>query len=663
MTSSHRARVALPRGTVTFLFTDIEGSTRLWETQHAAMRKALARHDALLRQAIERHEGHVVKTTGDGACAAFDAPVNALAASVAAQQALTAEVWPDPVRIRVRMSLHTGPAELRDGDYFGPTLNRLARLLALAHGGQTLMSAVTRDLCQDFLPPGVSLESLGEYALKDLDRAELVFEVRHSGQQTFPPLRALSAAKDEIAPSIAVLPFVNMSRDEDNEYFADGLAEELLSVLAKIQGLHVAARTSSFHFKGKDVTIVEVGRALNVATVLEGSVRASGNRMRITVQLIKVADSYRLWSATYDRTLDDLFAVQDDIAQSVVKELRTTLLGETADAKASGAAKAAVAMAVRGRSTDPEAHRLYLQARHLLDRRTREDTAKGIGYLKDALALDAGYALAWAELCRAYAGEADRGYVPVAEGYGRARAAVERALALNPDLADGHARMGWIQMSHDWDWLGAEASYRRALDLEPGNALVLRLAGVLARNLGRIEQAIALALRAVDQDPLGATTYLNLAISLYSGDRVAEAEGACLKALELTPQSAMTRAVLSLILLAQNRGEEALAQATREPHEAVRLWALSIIHYVAGHQAASDEALRELIAKHARDGAYQVAEVYAARGEADAAFEWLDRARVARDTGLTGVKTDPSLRSLRGDPRWATFLNRIGLGN
>ena len=192
---------------------------------------------------------------------------------------------------------------------------------------------------------------------------------------------------------------------------------------------------------------------------------------------------------------------------------------------------------------------------------------------------------------------------------------------------------------------------------------MLRLAGVLARNLGRIEQAIVLARRAVDQDPLGATTYLNLALSLYSGDRLAEAEGACLKALELAPQSAMTRAVLSLILLAQNRGEEALAQATREPHEAVRLWALSIIHHLAGRQAASDEALRELIAKHARDGAYQVAEVYAARGEADAAFEWLDRARVERDTGLTGVKADPSFRSLRSDPRWAAFLNRIGLGN
>ena len=213
-----------------------------------------------------------------------------------------------------------------------------------------------------------------------------------------------------------MLPFVNMSRDEENEYFADGLAEELLNVLAKIRGLRVAARSSAFTFKGKGATVAEVGRALNVATVLEGSVRKAGNRMRISVQLVKVVDGYQLWSETYDRTLEDIFAVQDDIAQSVVKELRTTLLGEAADAQAGKEATAEVAAAVKGRSTDPEAHRLFLQARHFIDRSTREDTAKGIGYLKEALALEPEFALAWAELGRAYASEANWGWAPAAEG-------------------------------------------------------------------------------------------------------------------------------------------------------------------------------------------------------------------------------------------------------
>src|SRR5947207_3193846 len=230
-----------------------------------------------------------------------------------------------------------------------------------------------------------------------------------------------------------------MSRDEENEYFADGLADELLNVLAKIRGLRVAARSSAFTFKGKGATVAEVGRALNVATVLEGSVRKAGNRMRISVQLVKVADGYHLWSETYDRTLEDIFAVQDDIAQSVVKELRATLLGEEVDSEASGEVKAEVAKAARGRGTDAEAHRLCLLARHLIDRLTREDTARAIGYLKQALALDSGVALAWAELGGAHATEANNGWAPVAEGYGNAREAVARSLALEPDLAEGHS--------------------------------------------------------------------------------------------------------------------------------------------------------------------------------------------------------------------------------
>jgi TolB-like protein len=239
----------------------------------------------------------------------------------------------------------------------------------------------------------------------------------------------------EKVASIAVLPFVNRSASADDEYFSDGLADELLNVLAKIKGLRVTARTSSFHFKGKDATIAEVGKALDVATVLEGSVRKAGNRVRISVQLVSVASSSQLWSESYDRTLDDIFAVQDDIAQSVVKELRSTLLGEEADSDASERARAEVAKAAKGRGTHPEAHRLFLQARHLLDRVNREDLAKGIEYLKQALELDTEFALAWAELSRAHMVGANTGWAPSAEGHTCAKEAVTRALELEPDLA------------------------------------------------------------------------------------------------------------------------------------------------------------------------------------------------------------------------------------
>ncbi len=460
--------------------------------------------------------------------------------------------------------------------------------------------------------------------------------------------------------SIAVLPFVNRSRDEADEYFSDGLADELLNVLAKIRGLRVAARSSAFTFKGHQVTVAEVGKALHVSTVLEGSVRKSRNRVRISVQLVKVSDGYHLWSETYDRILDDIFAVQDDIAQSVVKELRRTLLGEEHDSDASGKVRAEVAKAVRGRGQNAEAHRLYLQGRHFIDRESREDVTKGREYLKEALKLDPDFALAWAELGRAYSNEGDLGWVAVADAYGHAREAIERALSLEPDLAEGHARMGEIQLNYDWDWRGAEASYRRALALAPGNARVLVGAGLLASSLGRFEEAIGICQRAVEQDPLSPAAYHGLGLTLRAAGRFAEAERAYRKALELAPQGVRTRSCVALVLLAQGLDEEALAEAMREPDEGFRLWVLAMIHFDAGRRTEADETLRELIEKYAEDSAYQIAEVLAVRGESDLAFEWLNRAYTKRDSGLAEMKTSGRFRTLHGDPRWGTFMRKLG---
>jgi serine/threonine protein kinase/Tfp pilus assembly protein PilF len=460
--------------------------------------------------------------------------------------------------------------------------------------------------------------------------------------------------------SIAVLPFANRSASADDEYFSDGLADELLGVLSKIKGFRVTARTSSFQFKGSKDDVPTIGRKLGVATLLEGSVRKAGNRIRVSVQLVNVADSSHLWSESYDRTLEDIFAVQDDIAQSVVKELRTTLLGEAADSDASSAAKAEVAQAGRGRGTDPEAHRFYLLARHLSDRLTREEVAKAIEYLELAVGRDPAFALAWAELGWAYTREADAGWAPMVEGYARGREAVQRSLEQEPDLAEGHATMAWIQMVSHWDWRGAEASLARALELAPGNATVLRRAGVLTRTLGRVEEAIGLNSRALEQDPLSAAAYYSRGRSLQVVDRLTEAEEAYRKALELAPQRANTHANLSLTLLAQGRGEEALVEAMREP-EWFRLWALAIVHHALGHGAESEAALRELIEKHSDRAAFQVAEVHAERGEAKAAFEWLERAYAQRDGRLTALRISSHLRSLHGDPRWGAFLKRMGL--
>ena len=277
--------------------------------------------------------------------------------------------------------------------------------------------------------------------------------------------REIVAPAPVVAPakSIAVLPFVNMSGEAGNEYFADGLSEELLNLLAKIPELRVAARTSAFKFKGEKINVQEVAQKLNVAHVLEGSVRKSGNKVRITAQLIKAADGYHVWSETYDRTLDDIFVVQDDIAGAVVKALQVTLLG--------------TALATRSKPPDPEAYNLALQGRYFLDTGSQKDLERSIDYFQQSRERDPGYAPAWAGLSQAYAGQAASGFVPVAEGYRRAREAAEKALALDPQLVDAHLAMGWIHIYYDWEWAAADASFRRALELEPGNAQVLRAFG------------------------------------------------------------------------------------------------------------------------------------------------------------------------------------------
>jgi len=654
-----------PSGTVTFLFTDIEGSTRLWATQHDAMKASLARHDALLRQCIEARGGFVFKTGGDAFCAAFPTAGSALDAALAAQRALRAEPWPEQAVIRVRMALHTGAAELRGGDYFGPPLNHVARLLAAGHGGQTLLSEITHDLCRDRLPAETALRSLGEHNLRDLARRETVFQLCHPDLlQAFPPLTTVLAPVDENAPSIAVLPFTDLSPERDQEYFTDGLADELLNVLTKIRGLRVASRTSAFHFKGKDVDIPTIAQRLNVATILEGSVRKAGKRVRVTAQLIQVATDSHLWSESYDRELEDIFAVQDDIAQSVVNELRGALLKEMPGASLGTAMTADVlAAAKEGRSENVEAYRLYLQGRFFEDRFTEEETARSLDYYRQALQVDPQYALAWAGLSRCYGTQAGAGWLPIAEGFGNAAQAAQRAVQLGPDLAEAHAALGEVRLWGNWDWDAAKASLHRALELAPGNARIMRNVAVLMATRGRLAEAIALLCQAAALDPLAAPVHRSLARWCYAAGRFEEAEAAIGKLLEVDPQSGRAHHILGLVRLAQGRRDEAMKAFQRESHESFRLLGIALAEYACGRDAGSLAALHELIERYGVGSAFQIAEAYAFRGERDLAFEWLERAYAQRDPGVVHTKVSSLLANLRIDPRWQTFLQKMRLAD
>ena len=492
-----------------------------------------------------------------------------------------------------------------------------------------------------------------------LDVANELRGLKRSLERTGTPMA--KPTSDRVA-SIAVLPFANRSPDPDDEYFSDGLADELLGTLAKIQGLRVTARTSSFQFRGKDVAAAEIGRALNVATLLDGSVRKAGHRVRISVQLVNVADSTYLWSETYDRTLEDVFAVQDDIARSVVKELRTTLLGEEADSKASGEVKAEVARAVQGRSTDPEARRLDLLGNRIYGR-SGEDNARAIEYYEQAIALDPAFALAWTHLGRAHLVSADRVWAPRAETLTRARQAIERALSLEPDLAEGHADLSWFQSTYELDHRGAAASIRRALELAPGSELVLRRAGDLASTFGRLDEAIDFFRRALEQDPLSVSAHINLGLAFDAAGHFGEAAETLRRALEIDPERSGAHGFLAIALLGMGRLDEAFAEAEAESEEIWRLQARAMVEHARGRPEESDATLARLVERHAEEWAFQIAEVHGLRGEADATFTWLERAYAQGDGGLTQTRYSRHLRVVHDDPRWKPFLAKVGLGD
>jgi TolB-like protein/lipoprotein NlpI len=463
-----------------------------------------------------------------------------------------------------------------------------------------------------------------------------IFWMRHTGGKF--------AARTQ---SIAVLPFVNLSPDKEQQYFSDGLAEELLNRLAKIPGLRVTGRTSSFQFRGKAEDFRVIGQKLAVAMILEGSVRTQGSRIRITAQLIKASDGFQVWSEVYDRELNDILSAQEEIAQAVTNALKVRLLGGSS--------------LQLGASKNPEAYNAYLQAQYFSHLRSKEGLEKAAAYYQQATRLDPGYALAWTMLGSVRANQAGKTDIPLDEGYRVAREAVTRALTLEPNLAMAHAVLGWIQQTYDWNWQAADTSLKRAFALEPGNAVVVENSAFLAKTLGHFDEAIELLHSAIAIDPLSADNYYNLALTLTRAGRLDEAAAAAQRVLQLSHDYAAAHVILAVIYLAQGRSREALAAVQNEKDASWRLIGFPLAYHALGQKKEADAALAELIAKLSNDAAYQIAEVYAFRGETDHAFQWLDRALAQRDGGLIEIKGDPMLKSLEHDPRYAEFLKKLGL--
>ena len=446
--------------------------------------------------------------------------------------------------------------------------------------------------------------------------------------------------------SIAVLPFVDMSEKKDQEYFADGMAEEILDLLAKVPDLKVVARTSSFQFKGKAEDLRTVGSKLGSAYVVEGSVRRSGTQVRVTAQLINTQDGSHRWSETYDRSIGDVLQMQGQIAAGIARALQVTIAERDVLPQ----------RALR----NPEAYNVYLQGRHAVDRYDQSGFEEGVADFQQTLQLDPTFGRAAAWLAWTYIVQAEFGFAPPSN-MERARDAATLALRLDPNSAMAYAQLAEISIEYDWDWIGGEREVKRSLELEPRNMWGLLNASGLAAAFGRWEESFRYSNEAIALSPLEQAHWYWLAITRIRAGRLPEAEAACRKTLDISPTYSSAHYTLGEILLLQGHIAAALDEMERETDIGGRQEGLALVYHALGQKADAEAALTRATDVSAGSGAYGLAEVHAFRGEFNEAFNWLDRAYAQKDLELFQIKGDPLLKGLESDPRYKAFLRKMNL--
>jgi len=455
------------------------------------------------------------------------------------------------------------------------------------------------------------------------------------------------------AASIAVLPLANESGDANQQYFSDGISEDLITALGQFPGLKVIGRSSAFQFRDSKEDSRSIGTKLGVAYLLEGSVRKSGDMIRVSAELIDTADGSMQWSQRYDRAFKDLFALQDEITHAVAEALKTKLLrGEHAADQSE-----------RPPSGSLDAYNAMLEGRFYALRDTQADYRRAIEFFAQATAIDPHYAFAWSKLSEAWC-DLGGGYLegaPAQEAYAKAREAVNRALELSPDLASAHVAHGYLLLTADFDWHGAEAEYHRALTLSPNDGLAKFNLGLVLATFGEVDRAIELTRQALATEPLQSTSYTWLATYLSGVHRLDEAERAIRRAIELQPTTTGYHAVLAIIEIQRGNAQAALAAAQQEPPGDWHDSSLALALQIGTDRAAADAALKTLVDKDAGVGPFQIAEVYALRDDATATFEWLDRAWSNRDSGVQNLLFDPFILRYKDDPRFSAFCRKVGL--
>ena len=659
------------------MFTDIVGYTALMGRNEQLAFELLDTNRQIHKRVIEQYNGKLIKELGDGVMASFNTVSDAVNAAIEIAKACAASK-----KLLLRIGIHEGEIISENNDIYGDAVNIASRIQTLGVPGAILFSKKINDEIKN--KSEFQTISLGNFEFKNVNERIEVFALANDGfpvpkrnmmegKLTKKNLRkrniilalslvtiilaaffiytkffAKNANAEVIDKSIAVLPFVDMSAAKDQEYFSDGLSEELLNLLSKIPELKVIGRTSSFSFKGKNEDLRIIGEKLGVANILEGSVQKEGNKIRVTAQLIRTADGFHLWSDKYDRDLQGIFKLQDEIANAVVKQLKLKLLTKVDSISSS--------------STNTEAYSLMLQGNYFVEKRDKENLVKALDLYLKALAIDSMNARLWAAVGHCYILHSTWDHIDRKEGLQKARIAANKSVDLDDKLATGHYVLGLVKM-WDFDWAGADAEYQKVLDLEPGNADALRSKGFLYRCIGRFDEAIQLTKKSITFDPIKPATYFNFGQLLYHTNHLEEAIGSYKKALELNPQFPRAHIFLGKVYLLQGKPELAMAEMTQETDEAWRVFGLILTYNALGRKKEVDSLLGDYIVRLSKDNMYQLAEIYAVREDKDKAFQYLEKSYIAKESRLTYLKGDPLLKNLEGDARYSAFLKKMGLAN
>jgi len=655
------------------MFTDIVGYTAMMQANEEKAVAVIKHYNSTLEKWVTHFNGQVINYYGDGSLCIFSSATDAVNCSLAVQKDLKSE----PV-VPLRIGLHIGEVFFEDAKALGDGVNVASRVQSLGQENTILISAEIHDKIKN--NSSITTLSLGHFDFKNVGKPMEVFALTNEGLsvpnrkkmegklkkknvQKRNIIAALSiiiivvasffiykyffTQNDKAADkSIAVLPFVDMSADKDQEYFSDGLSEELLNLLAKIPELKVIGRTSSFSFKGKNEDLRSISQKLGVAHILEGSIRKDGNKIRVTAQLIRATDGTHLWSETYDRDLDSLFKLQDEIAGAVVMQLKLKLL--TAPSSAAS-------------SSNIEVHNLILQGNYFFDKLDNENVAKAIDFYNQALIIDSNDARAWGKLANAISRQSWQNYIDQNTGYEKARHAALKSISLDSKLAIGYIELADINLYHDFDWRGAEQGYQKALSLEPGNSEIIYGLSDLYQGIGRRKEAISYSSQTILLDPLKPLYFMNLgSVQTYAG-QLQEGIFSYKKALELDPRFQRAHMYQGRNYLLLGKPELALKEMQLENVEPYKIFGLALAYHALGRKKEADEILKEFLEKYQNNWSYLIAELHAFRNEKDAAFEWLEKAYNKKDSWLYWLKGDPLIKNLKSDPRHNAFLKKMNL--